>query len=111
METTIAYEVFYYFEGIYFWRPANFESLILEIYSKYNLISNLLNIALFTLWFYNFIKKWAKEMKKMIPVWGKETEEKRKSATIMIFIDGKGTVFFQRSWNYKGNHLYKNIRK
>ena len=43
-------------------------NLILEIHSKYNLISNLLNIALFTLWFYNFIKKWAKEMKKMIPV-------------------------------------------
>ena len=50
-------------------------------------------------------------MKKMKPAWGKETEEKQKSATIMISVDGKGTVFFQRSWNYKGNHLYKNIKK
>ena len=50
----------------------------------------------FTLWFYNFIKKWVKEKKKMIPMGAKKkkkTEEKQKSATIMISADGKGTVF------------------
>ena len=102
MEATIAYEVFYFFEGIYFWRPANFESLILEIYSKYNLISNLLNIALFTLWFYNFIKKWAKEMKKMIPVWGKETEEKRKSDYYNDIYRWKRDSFFPEKLKLQG---------
>ena len=51
----------------------------------------------FTLWFYNFIKKWVKEKKKMIPLGAKKkkkkTEEKQNSATIMISADGKGTVF------------------
>ena len=37
MKTAIAYEVFYFFEGIYHLRPSNFECLALEIYSKYNL--------------------------------------------------------------------------
>ena len=37
MKATIAYEVFYFCEGIYFRRPLNFEWLILEIYSKNNL--------------------------------------------------------------------------
>ena len=37
MKTTIAYEVFFYFESKYFWRLFNFEFLVLEIYSKYNL--------------------------------------------------------------------------
>ena len=31
--------------------------------------------------------------KKMIPFWGKKTEEKQNSATIMISADGKGAVF------------------
>ena len=37
MKTAIAYEVFYFVEGIYSWRSLNFECLILEIYNKYNL--------------------------------------------------------------------------
>ena len=36
MMTAIAYEIFFFLEGIYFWRYFNFECLILEIYSKYN---------------------------------------------------------------------------
>ena len=38
MKTTIACEVFYYSfsESIYFRRPLNFECLLLEVYSKYN---------------------------------------------------------------------------
>ena len=51
----------------------------------------------FTLWFYNFIKKWLKEKKNMITLVAKKkkkkTEEKQNSATIMISADGKGTVF------------------
>ena len=31
--------------------------------------------------------------KKMIPFWGKKTEEKQNSAVIMISVDWKGTVF------------------
>ena len=31
MKTTLVYEVFYFFEGIYFGKPFNFECLILEI--------------------------------------------------------------------------------
>ena len=31
--------------------------------------------------------------KKMIPFYEKKTEEKQNSATIMISVDGKGTVF------------------
>ena len=37
MNTAIAYEVFYFFEGIYFGGPLNFECPISEIYIKYNL--------------------------------------------------------------------------
>ena len=33
------------------------------------------------------------QRKKMIPFWGKKAEEKQNSATIMISVDGKGTVF------------------
>ena len=29
----------------------------------------------------------------MIPSWGKKTEEQQNRATIMISVDGKGTVF------------------
>ena len=29
----------------------------------------------------------------MIPFWGKKTEEKQNRATIMISVDGKGTIF------------------
>ena len=51
----------------------------------------------FTLWFYNFIKKWVKEKKKDDTFGSKKktkkTEEKQNSATIMISADGKGTVF------------------
>ena len=36
MKTVIIYEVFYIFEGIYFWKLRNSECLALEIYSKYN---------------------------------------------------------------------------
>ena len=36
MKAALANEVFYFFEGIYFRRPLNFEYLILEIYSKQN---------------------------------------------------------------------------
>ena len=55
-------------------------------------VSNLLNGILhfgFTILF----KKWLKEKKKMIPSWGKKTEEKQNRATIMISADGEGTVF------------------
>ena len=75
MKTTIAYAVFLFFEGIYFWRPSSFECLILEIYNKYNLWAMVLNGILhfgFTILF----KKWKKEKKKMTPFWGKNTEEK-----------------------------------
>ena len=44
----------------------------------------------------------------MIPFWGKK-EEKQKSATIVIYVDRKGT-FFLWSWNYKGNSLNKDIK-
>ena len=37
MKTTKAYEVFHFLEGLCFGRPPNFECLILEIYSKYNI--------------------------------------------------------------------------
>ena len=37
--------------------------------------------------------KWAKEKNKMIPFWVIKPEEKRNSATIMIPVDGKWTVF------------------
>ena len=49
----------------------------------------------FTLWFYNFIKKWAKKNKKekVIPFWVKNAKEKQNSATIMISVEWKGTVF------------------
>ena len=43
--------------------------------------------------FYNLIKKWAKEKKYIIPFWGKKTEKKQNSATIMRSVHGKGTVF------------------
>ena len=33
MKTVITYEVFYFFKGIYFWRPLNFECFTLEICS------------------------------------------------------------------------------
>ena len=36
------------------------------------------------------LKKWAKEKRKIIPFWGKKTEEKQNSATIMTSVDGKG---------------------
>ena len=35
MTTVIIYEVFYFFEGIYFWKPLNFLFFALEMYSKY----------------------------------------------------------------------------
>ena len=38
MKTVMIYNVFYFFEGIYFWKPLNFECLISEIYSKCNLL-------------------------------------------------------------------------
>ena len=37
MKTAIAYDIFYIFDGIYCWRPLNFEYLILEMYNKNNL--------------------------------------------------------------------------
>ena len=43
--------------------------------------------------FYNLIKKWAKEKNNIIPFWGKKTEKKQNSATIMRSVHGKGTVF------------------
>ena len=36
----------------------------------------------------------------MIPFWGKKTEEKQNSATIIISVDGKGTVFSM--WKLQG---------
>ena len=39
MKITIAYEVFYVFEGIYFWTALNFECLILEQSSATIMIS------------------------------------------------------------------------
>ena len=35
----------------------------------------------------------SKEKKKVIPFWGKKTEEKQNYVTIIISIDGKVTVF------------------
>ena len=40
-----------------------------------------------------FHLKNGQKKKKMIPFWVKKLEEKQNSATIMIFVDGKGTVF------------------
>ena len=37
MKAAVAYEVFYFFEGIYFWKALNFECFTIEIYNKYNL--------------------------------------------------------------------------
>ena len=40
----------------------------------------------------------------------KKTEEKQNSATIMLSVDGKGTVFPMKL-NYMGNRLNKDIKK
>ena len=72
------------FEDIYFWRPLSFECLILGSRQEILILSN----------FVNFItikgKKTNKisEKKNMII-----SEEKNRSATIMISVDGTGTVF------------------
>ena len=46
----------------------------------------------------------------MITYLRKKIEEKQNSATLMISVDEKRTVF-QWSWNYKGNRLNKHIKK
>ena len=51
------------FEGIYFWRPLNFEWLILEIYRKYNPWAIYQRVI--TLWFYNFTTKNRKKKNKI----------------------------------------------
>ena len=61
---------------------------LLEIYSEYNL-RNLLNSVLHFS-FTTLLKKWTKDD---IPFWGKNIEEKQNSATTMISVDEKGTVF------------------
>ena len=38
----------------------------------------------------------------------KKTEEKRNSATIVISVDGNGTIF---QWSWNGNSLNKDIKK
>ena len=40
----------------------------------------------------------------------KKPKEKQNSATIIICVNGKGTVL-QWSWNHKGNRLNKDINK
>ena len=50
-------------------------------------------MVLYTLILQSLLKKWEKEKKKMIPFWGKKTEEKQNRATILISVDSKGTVF------------------
>ena len=47
----------------------------------------------FVLWFYNFIKTMGKRKKEDDTFLQKKTEEKQNSATIMIYVDGIGTVF------------------
>ena len=39
------------------------------------------------------LKKWTKEKGNIIPSWGKKTEEKPNSATVIRSVYGKGTVF------------------
>ena len=74
-----------------------FECLILEIYSKYNLVFNQIKPKQFTkwcfaLWFYNAIKTMGKR-KKDDTYLRKKPEEKQNSVTIMIYVVGNGTVF------------------
>ena len=78
MKTALAYEVLYFFQGIYFWIPLNIECLILEIKQIYTL-SNLLNGVLhfdFTILF----KKWAKKKRR----WYLSEEKKQKKNKIML---------------------------
>ena len=64
MKTSIAYEVFLFFEGILF------ENLLIlnALYQKYvaNITFKQFTKCYFTLWFYNFVKNLAKEKKKII---------------------------------------------
>ena len=68
MKITIAHEIFYSFEGIYFWRPLNFECLIL----KYTCVNGVLRFGLTIL-----LIKWGKKKMVMIPFWGKKAEEEK----------------------------------
>ena len=63
-----------------------FEDLTLQIYTKNNLLSNLL-------WFYNFIKKMIKRKKEDDTFLRKKAVEKQNSANIIISVDEKGIVF------------------
>ena len=65
-----------------------FERLILEI-----LTFKQFTIWCFALWFYNVIKTMDKRIKEDDTFLRKKTEEKQNSVTIMISVDGKGTVF------------------
>ena len=90
MKTVIINEVFYFFEGIYFWKPLNFKYVILEIFSKIEPSGNLLNDVLHfgsTILF----KKLTKEKRWYLSE--EKKQEKQNNFTIMISVDGKRTVF------------------
>ena len=74
MKTTIAYEIFYFLEGKYFWRPLNFECLISEIYT--NITFKHFTKCRFTLWFYSFFKNGQKKIRR----WYLSVEKNRKKA-------------------------------
>ena len=62
--------------------------ILIALYQKYiaNITFKQFIKWWFTLWVYNFIKKWEKK-KKMIPFWRKKAEQKQNSATTMISAD------------------------
>ena len=81
MMTAIAFEFFYFFEGIYFCR-LNLECFIL-VY-----IANITFKQFTKWWIYDFIKKWANKEQ-----YDKKAEGNQNSASIIVSVDGKGTVF------------------
>ena len=50
------------------------------------------------------------KQKKMTPFWGKNTEEEQNSATTIISVDGKGTVF-SNEVEITRTIISKNIKK
>ena len=50
-------------------------------------------MVFYTLILQFYLENGQKKKKMMIPFWGMKAGEKQSSATIMISVDGKGTVF------------------
>ena len=65
---------------------------------------------LYTLVLQFYLKKVRKREKVDDTFLRKKPKEKQNNATIIICVNGKGTVF-QWSWNHTGNRLNKDINK